>query len=110
MKIKGLVISALLLFYILCWLTDQPTKLLWWLGVALPWLSIFLAIPITILDHIEEKDNWKIWCYIYAVATLFYIVVVQAIGGLFLQILPHLLCCAFGVAYLVLNKKVGGKR
>lgn len=109
MKIKVLVISALL-FYVLCWLTDQPTKLLWWLGVALPWLSIFLAIPITVLGHIEEKDNWKIWCYVYIVTTLIYIVVVQAIGGLFLQILPHLLCCASGVAYMVLNKKVGGKR
>ena len=106
-KMFGLVA---LLFYILCWLTDQSTKLLWWLGVALPWLSIFLSIPISVFGHIDEKDNWRIWCYVYAVATLLYIGIVQAIGGLFLHLLPHILCCASAIAYLVLNKKYGGKR
>ena len=110
MMTQKVVVLTTLLLYALCWLTDQPTKILWWLGVALPWLSILLAIPITILGHIEEKDNWRIWCYVYIVATLIYIVVVQAIGGLFFQLLPHLLCCASGVAYMVLNKKVGEKR
>ena len=89
----GLLFSLVIGLYIFCWLTDQPTKALWYIGVALPWLSVFAAIPISILTDIEEKDNWKIWCYLYALATLLYIIVVPSVGGRILNVLPHLGCC-----------------
>lgn len=94
--IKVLAVIAVL-FYILCWLTNQPTKMIWGIGISLPWLSLFAAIPITILGNVEEKDNWKIWCYAYALATLLYINVVLFLGGNLLHLLPHLVCCIFGI-------------
>lgn len=96
MKNKIIYITAFV-FYILCWLTPQPTKTIWGIGVSLPWLSLFAAIPITLLGHIEEKDNWKIWCYIYALATLLYVIVVSILGGKLLHLLPHLGCCIFAI-------------
>lgn len=90
-------IIALFVFYVATWLTDQPTKFLWYIGIALPWLSLFAAIPITILGHVEEKDNWKIWCYVYALATSLYLIVVPILGGKFLHLLPHLGCCIFAI-------------
>ncbi len=93
----GLLFSLVIGLYIFCWLTDQPTKALWYIGVALPWLSVFAAIPISILTDIEEKDNWKIWCYLYALATLLYIIVVPSVGGRILNVLPHLGCCIFAI-------------
>lgn len=91
------VLIIVLFCYLLCWLTDQPTKALWYIGVALPWLSVFAAIPISFLTDIEEKDNWKIWCYLYALATLLYIIVVLMFGGKPLHLLPHLGCCITSV-------------
>ena len=93
----GLLFSLVIGLYIFCWLTDQPTKALWYIGVALPWLSVFAAIPISILTDIEEKDNWKIWCYLYALATLLYIIVVPSVGVRILNVLPHLGCCIFAI-------------
>lgn len=97
MNKMGLLFSLVIGLYIFCWLTDQPTKALWYIGVALPWLSVFAAIPISILTDIEEKDNWKIWCYLYALATLLYIIVVPSVGGRILNVLPHLGCCIFAI-------------
>ena len=94
---KQFQLVVVMLLYVLCWLTDQPTKTLWWIGVALPWLSIFAAIPVSILGHIEEKDNWKIWAYIYGLSTLLYIIVVLALGGRILHVLPHLGCCIIAI-------------
>lgn len=87
MKIKVLIIISLL-SYVLCWITPQPTKTICGIGISLPWLSLFAAIPITLLGHIEEKDNWKIWCYVYALATLLYIIVVPMLGGKLVYLLP----------------------
>ena len=107
MKIKVLIIISLL-SYVLCWLTPHPTKTIWGIGISLPWLSLFAAIPITLLGHIEEKDNWKIWCYIYALATLFYIILVPVIGGKLLHLLPHLGCCIFAIlAVASFTRKAG---
>lgn len=94
---KKVLIVLTLSAYALCWLTHQPSKTIWGIGISLPWLSLFAAIPITILGHIEEKDNWKIWCYMYFLATLLYIIVVLVIGGKLLHLLPHLGCCIFAI-------------
>ena len=99
MKIKELVISALLLFYILCWLTDQPTKLLWWLGVALPWLSLFATIPILFLTDTKESNNGKIWAYIYALFTIIYYFVVSNISGFWGQNTTYIASCVTFILY-----------
>lgn len=105
---KNLLTFALLLMYILTWLMPQPTKTILGIGISLPWISLFAAIPITLLGHIEEKDNWKIWCYIYALATLLYIIVVPVLGGKLLHLLPHLGCCIFGIlAVASFTRKAG---
>ena len=95
--INKIVVVSTIFLYLLTWLTTQPTKMIWGIGISLPWLSLFAAIPITILGHVEEKDNWKIWCYVYALATLLYIIVVPMLGGKLLHLLPHLGCCVMGI-------------
>lgn len=107
MRTKVLTIIALL-FYILCWLLPQPTKTICGIGISLPWLSLFAAIPITILGNVEEKDNWKIWCYIYTLATLLYVIVVSILGGKLLHLLPHLGCCVMAIlAVASFTRKAG---
>ena len=102
------LITLVVFFYAICWITDQPTKTIWWLGVVLPWLSVFASIPVTIIGHIEEKDNWRIWCYVYAVATLLYIIVVLPMSGSILNLIPHLGCCIFAIwALIAYNKRKG---
>ena len=96
-KINKIISISAFIFYLLSWLMPQPTKMIWGIGISLPWLSLFAAIPITILGHVEEKDNWKIWCYVYALATLLYIIVVSILGGNLLHLLPHLGCCIFAI-------------
>lgn len=86
-----------IIMYTLSWFTPQPTKTIWGVGVSLPWFSLFASLPILFLGNVEEKDNWKIWCYIYALATLLYIIVVPMLGGKFLHLLPHLGCCIMGI-------------
>lgn len=102
------LLSVVIGFYLLSWLIPQPTKMIWGIGISLPWLSLFAAIPITLLGHIEEKDNWKIWCYIYALATLLYIIVVPMLGGNLVNLLPHLGCCIFAIlAVASFTRKAG---
>jgi len=88
---------CLLILYIFTWFVPQPTKTIWGVGVSLPWFSLFASLPILFLGNVEEKDNWKIWCYIYALATLLYMIVVLMLGGKFLHLLPHLGCCIMGI-------------
>lgn len=108
MKTKKTVVFVVFLSYSICWLTPQPTKTVWGIGISLPWLSLFATIPITLLGHIEEKDNWKMWCYVYALATLLYIIVVPMLGGKFLHLLPHLGCCIFAIlAVASFTRKAG---
>lgn len=105
---QKLIVFTTVLLYLLCWLTTQPTKMIWGIGISLPWLSLFAAIPITLLGHIEEKDNWKIWCYVYALATLLYIIVVPMLGGKLVNLLPHLGCCIFAIlAVAIFMRKAG---
>lgn len=79
--------------YIFTIFADAPTKTIQGIGSILPWLSLFAAIPISILGHIEEKNNWKIWAYIYTLVTLLYIIGVLALGGKILHLIPHIFCC-----------------
>lgn len=104
-----LVSTVVLACYILCWLADQPTKALWYIGVALPWLSVFAAIPVSIFTDIKEKDNWKIWAYIYALGTLLYIIVVPYIGGRILNVMPHLGCCVFAITAIASFMRKAGQ-
>ena len=91
------IVVIFLVVYLLSWFVPQPTKTIWGVGVSLPWFSLFASLPILFLGNVEEKDNWKIWCYIYALATLLYIIVVPMLGGKLLHLLPHLGCCIMGI-------------
>lgn len=101
--------SIYFVFYILTWFMPHPTKIIWGVGVSLPWFSLFASLPILFLGNIEEKDNWKIWCYVYALATLLYIIVVPMLGGKFLHLLPHLGSCIMGILTVASSTRKAGQ-
>lgn len=103
-----LLAFASVFFYILCWFTDQPTRELHYVGIGLPWLSLFAAIPVGYLCKVKDGHYFETWGYVYAVATVIYVVVVSLISGYLLPQLPHLAACVAFITYFSLetaNKK-----
>ena len=100
--IKLLAIASVL-FYILCWFVDQPKMVLHNLGIALPWLSLILSIPIAYLCKAKDNNYFSVWGYVYAVFTVIYVVVVSIMSGSIWQQLPHLAACVCFIAYFSLE-------
>jgi len=99
---------ASVLFYILCWFTDQPTKTLHYIGIALPWLSLALSVPVAYLCKVRSAEYFSVWGYVYAITTVIYVVIVSVMSGSLLPQLPHLAACVCFIAYFALeaaNKK-----
>lgn len=65
------------IFYILCWFADQPTRTLYYIGIALPWLSLILSIPTGILCKVRDDKYFYLWGCLYAAATVIYAVTVS---------------------------------
>ena len=93
-------------FYVLCWFTNQPTKLLWYIGISLPWLSLIVCIPLSILQKSEEDNVGVYWSYLYAVMTAGYIVILTLVGNTIYYQLPHLATCICFISYFTLEHKV----
>lgn len=103
----GIVLAALI-FYALCWFADAPTKSIRNLGIALPWLSLALSIPIGYVCKVKDGQYSTTWGYVYAAATIIYVIAVSLISGTLLPQLPHLAACVCFIAYFSLeaaNKK-----
>ena len=98
-----LLAFASLFFYILCWFTDQPTKELHYVGIVLPWLSLIVSIPVAYVCNVKDENYFEAWGYVYAVATIVYVVVVSLISGSILSQLPHLAACVTFIAYFSLE-------
>lgn len=94
---------ASVFFYILCWFTDQPTKELHYVGIGLPWLSLILSILIGYLCKVKDGHYFTSWGYVYAVATVVYVVGVSVMSGSVLPQLPHLAACVTFIAYFSLE-------
>lgn len=107
-KIKFVAIAALF-FYALCWFVDSPSKTVRYLGMALPWLSLFLSIPIAYLCKVKDDNYFSAWGYVYAVSTLIYIIVVSFMSGSIWQQLPHLAACVSFIAYFSLDHSSEGQ-
>ena len=108
MKVIRFIGITSVLFYILCWFTDQPTKELHYVGIALPWLSLILSILIGFACKIKNNQYFASWGYVYAIATFIYVVAVSFMSGSILPQLPHLAACVTFIAYFSLeasNKK-----
>ena len=102
--IRLLAFSAIF-FYTLCWFSHQPTKLLWYIGVGLPWLSLIVSIPLSMLQK-SEKDNVGLyWAYIYTVMTAGYVVILSLTGNPIYYQLPHLTTCICFISYFALERK-----
>ena len=100
--VKCIAITALF-FYALCWFTDAPTKTIHNLGVALPWLSLVLSIPIGYVCKVKDGQYFATWGYVYATATIVYVVAVSFMSGSIWQQLPHLAACVCFIAYFSLE-------
>lgn len=107
MKIKFLALNALF-FYVLCWFSDAPTKSIHDIGVALPWFSLILSIPIAYICKVRDDNYFTAWGYVYAITTVIYVVVVSLMSGSIWHQLPHLAACICFIVYFTLehqNKK-----
>lgn len=95
-------------FYTLCWFVETPTKSIHNLGIALPWLSLALSVPIGYVCKVKDGQYFAVWGYVYAAATIIYVIAVSLISGTLLPQLPHLAACVCFIAYFSLeaaNKK-----
>lgn len=102
--IKFLALAALF-FYVLCWFTHQPTKLLWYIGIGLPWLSLILSIPIAYICKVKDNNYFSASGYVYAIATTAYVVAVSLLSGSIYHQLPHLAACVCFIAYFALEQQ-----
>lgn len=92
MVTKFLSVTALF-FYVLCWFAHQDSKVVWYIGIALPWLSLIASIPINILRKSHEDNSGVHWAYTYVVMTVAYFVVVSVMEGSVWHQVPHLAAC-----------------
>lgn len=102
-SVKVIALSALF-FYALCWFTHQQTGALHYLGIALPWLSLLLSIPIAYFCKAKDGNYFTTWGYVYATATVLYVVAVSLMSGSIWHQLPHLAACALFIAYFSLER------
>lgn len=102
--IKFLALAALF-FYVLCWFTHQPTKLLWYIGIGLPWLSLILSIAVHFFVTSDKDHTGTYWAYTYAIATTAYVVAVSMLSGSIYHQLPHLAACVCFIAYFALEQQ-----
>ncbi len=98
MKTIKLLGAAALFFYFLCWFVDQPTKNIWYAGIALPWLSVIVCVPFMFI--FENDDNNRVWKYCYSVTTVFYVLFVCFKTMDFLSQIPYVACCICLISYV----------
>lgn len=100
--LKFLALAAVF-FYILCWFTHQPTEMIHYLGVSLPWLSLLCSIPIHLIVKSKTDNSGTYWAYTYIITTIVYAVIVSLMSGSIFQQVPHLATCVTFVAYFKLE-------
>lgn len=98
--VKFLVFSALF-FYALCWFIDQPTELLWYAGISLPWASLIIAVFPGILFN--KNDATTNWGYCYAASTIAFVIFASIKSMQFLQQVPYLASCVSFIACTALS-------
>lgn len=97
------VAIAAVFFYVLCWFADAPTKIIHYIGIALPWLSMVLSIPLAFFFKVRDDNYFSTWGYVYVIATAVYFVVVSLMSGTSWHQLPHLAACTCFIAYFSLE-------
>ena len=102
--IKFLALAALF-FYVLCWFAHQPTKFLWFIGIGLPWLSLVLSILIAYICKVKDNNYFSVSGYVYAIATIAYVVALSLFSGSIYYQLPHLAACVCFIAYFALEQR-----
>lgn len=102
-KMNKLFAIIALFFYALCWFVDSPSKTIHYIGIALPWLSLALSIPIAFLCKVKDDNYFSAWGYVYAVATVLYVVIVSVMSGSIWYQLPHLAACICFIAYFTIE-------
>ena len=99
---KFIIISvgiAALFFYALCWFSDQPTDYLWYIGIALPWLSLIIGILISF-----ALDKEVAWVYSYLLSSLIFTAYVSYIHMNIISQSPYLATSICFIAYSYLSR------
>ena len=103
MNITRITGITAVIFYVLCWFTIQPTILLYYIGIALPWLSLLISIPIAYLCKVRDDGYFLTWGYVYAAVTLIYVIAASLMAGSLWQQLPYAAACSSIISYFALE-------
>lgn len=84
-----------LLFYAVSWTVNEYGEAAWYIGVGLPWLSLFVAIITRFVsDFVFHIDFSKYgWGYFYAFSAIVYVVVMSVYARTIIPFIPHLAAC-----------------
>ena len=101
-------VGLALFFYAVSWSVNEYGKTAWYIGIGLPWLSLFSRILISLLcDFMFKIDSAfdKIgWGYSYAFCSIIYVIVMSIIAKTVFPFIPHLAACACFIAEAYIEK------
>lgn len=106
-KISRYIFIAAAFFYFVSWFSIND-KTLQITGMSLPWISVFVSIPVALImkgsnTDVDMKTENRAMGYVYAVATIAFSIAVLIMTHSFIPTIPHLACCACVIAASNLN-------
>lgn len=96
---------AAVAFYILCWLNGEENNIIWYLGIALPWLSLIVSVPVMFIAGTKNHKEGKVMAITYALFTAAYVLTVSFMRHSIVSQLPHAACCVCLIVYFVVSRK-----
>lgn len=97
-KAKKILAVAFLVFWILCLVQVDNNKILWAIGLLLPFIPGFLPVP----------GNKTIAHCIYLACTVIYIIVSVILTHRLFEYVPHLACCICLIAESLISEAIRG--
>lgn len=96
-----------LFFYAVSWSVTQYGHTIWYIGIGLPWLSLFVGVALDFIcslmfnsDIFEKKYGAG---YLYSGCTVLYVIVSSLIAKSLYPFIPHLSACACFIAVVYID-------
>lgn len=96
-----------LFFYAVSWSVTQYGDMIWYIGIGLPWLSLFVGVALDFIcslmfnsDIFEKKYGAG---YLYSGCTVLYVITSSLIAKSLYPFIPHLSACACFIAVVYID-------